>query len=62
MSLRKAEKETSAHSPHKEVESCVGKGGEMEEIGEDEDEGDEEEEDNGDEGDADERSWKFRKP
>ena len=59
MSLRKVEKETSAHSPHEEVESCVGEGGEVEEIGEDEDEGDEEEEDNGDEDDADERPLKL---
>ena len=56
MSPRKVEREMSAHSPNEEVESCVGEGGEVEEIGEDEDEGDEEEEDNGDEGDADERT------
>ena len=44
----------STHSLDEEVESCVGEGGEEEEINEDE--GDEEKEDDGDEGDADERT------
>ena len=44
-----SERETSAHSPDEEVESCVGEGGEEEEeIDEGEDEGDEEEEEEGD--------------
>ena len=53
-----SERETSAHSPDKEVESCVGKGkeGEIVEGDKGKGEGDEEEEDDGDEGDADERT------
>ena len=59
-----SERETSAHSPDEEVESCVGEGGEEEEIDEGEGEGDEEEEEEGDaeaedrrdEGGADERT------
>ena len=52
------ERETSAYSLDEEVESCVGEGGEEEEMDEGEDEGDEGEEDVGDEGDADERTLK----
>ena len=53
-----SESETSAHSPNEEVESCVGEGGEEEEIDKGKDEGDEGEgeEDEGDEGDANERT------
>ena len=58
------ERETLGQSPDEEVESCVGEGGEEEEIDEGEDEGDEEEEEEGDaeaedrrdEGGADERT------
>ena len=49
------ERETSAHSLDKKMESCVGEGGE-EEIDEGEDEGDEGEKDDREEGDADERT------
>ena len=52
------ERETSAYSLDEEVESCVGEGGEEEEMDEGEDEGDEGKEDVGDEGDADERTLK----
>ena len=52
---RSSERETSAHSLDKEMESCVREGGE-EEIDEGENEGDEGEEDDRDEGDADERT------
>ena len=53
-----SKRETSAHSPDKEVESCVGKGKEEEVVEGDEGEAevDEEEEDDGDKGDADERT------
>ena len=51
-----SKRETSAHSPDKEVESYVGEGGKEEEIDEGEDEGDKGEEDDGDEGDANERT------
>ena len=50
------ERETSAHSPDKEVESCVGEGSEEKEIDEGEVKGDEGEEDDEDEGDVDERT------
>ena len=51
------EREISAHYPDEEVESCLGEGGEEEEIDEGEDEGNKGEDD-GDEGDADERTLK----
>ena len=53
-----SKRETSAHSPDREVESYVGEGGEEEEIDEGEDEGDKGEKDDGDEGDANERTSK----
>ena len=49
-------RETSTLSPDEEVESCVVKGGEEEEINEGEDEGDDGEEDDGDKGDPDKRT------
>ena len=54
-----SERETSAHFPDKEVESCGGEEGEEEEVDEGEDEGDEGEEegeDDGDEEEVDERT------
>ena len=50
-----SERETSAHSPDEEVESCVGEGGEEEEeIDKGEDEGDERREEGKDDGDKSE--------